>query len=151
MHPVSLALSALLLLVIVAGLALQGRHLARSRHRTNALRSLMEKADQLESDLLECRRRLQQAHAAMDLAHGLPAPAQGNARKAVDAGLRSLLEHRLWIRDHAASASLEELRQAIHALDEAGQRMQPELAALGAAQRDLDQAVRERQQRENNP
>lgn len=148
MNPSTLALGAILILVIVTGLALQGRRILRERRRTNALKALLEHADHLEDDLLECRQRLEKAHAVMQATAGVPAPAGQDARKAVDSGLRSLLQHRLWIRDHAETASQPQLDAAVQALRQARRQMQPQLAALDRVQRDLDQAVRERIERE---
>ncbi len=149
MNVSTLILGVILLLVILAGLFFQGRRILREHRRTHALRSLMEHADRLEKDLIECRTRLKQAHAVMSATSGAPGAAETEARQAVDSGLRSLLQHRLWIRDHAETASQQELDTAIEALHQARQRMEPQLAALGRAQRDLDQAVRDRIERDH--
>lgn len=144
----ALILGVILLLVIFAGLAFYGRQLLHERRRTNALRALLENADQLENDLKECRQRLNQAHAVMTATSGTPAHAETEARQAVDSGLKSLLQHRLWIRDHAESASQHELDEAVEALRQARRQMEPQLAALGRVQRDLDRAVRDRIERD---
>lgn len=123
----------------------------RLRRRTNALHCLLDDADHLESDLKECRRRLDRAHAVMAVAPGVPAAGESDARLAVDAGLRSLLEHRLWIRDRAPDASQQELDAAVSALALARARLEPQLLALDHAQRELDQAVREHIEREAGP
>lgn len=134
---------ALLLAAIAAVIVLFARA-SRMRQRARALRRLLDAADGLEHDLKECRQRLGRAHAVMAVAPGVPAAGETAARESVDAGLRSLLEHRLWIRDRAPDAEQRELDAAVAALDDARARLQPQLAALGHAQRDLDQAVRER-------
>lgn len=148
MNATTLILSVILLLVIFAGLVFYGRRALLDRRRTNALRALLENADQLEKDLMECRQRLNEAHAVMTATSGAPAHAETEAREAVDSGLRGLLQHRLWIRDHAETASQQQLDEAVEALRQARQQMEPQLAALGNAQRDLDQAVRDRIERE---
>lgn len=144
----SLILSVILVLVIVSGLAFYSRRLLHERRRTNSLRALLENADQLEKDLMECRKRLHKAHAVMTANSGTPAHAETEAREAVDSGLRSLLQHRLWIRDNAETASQGQLDAAVDALRQARRQMEPQLAALGRVQRDLDQAVRERIERD---
>jgi hypothetical protein len=144
----TLILGAILLLVIVAGLIHYGRQMLQDRRRTNALRALLENADQLETDLMECRKRLHEAHAVMTATSGTPAHAETEAREAVDSGLRALLQHRLWIRDNVETASQQQLDEAVEALRQARRQMEPQLTALGDVQRDLDQAVRDRIERE---
>lgn len=148
MNSFTLVLGVILVLVIAGGLVLQGRRILRERRRTNALQALLEHADRLEDDLMECRNRLDQAHAVMTAATGSPEQARTEARQAVDSGLRWLLQHRLWIRDHAETATQAQLESAVEALLQARRRMEPQLAALGRVQRDLDEAVRQRIERE---
>lgn len=104
---------------------------------------LLDKADRLEADLRDCRERLDRTHAMMEVKPGQPVDGETDARKAVDDGLRSVLEHRLWLRDHAASASQKELDSAVTALNDAHERLDPQLQALDQAQNDLEQAIRE--------
>ncbi|NKZ37692.1 MULTISPECIES: hypothetical protein [Oleiagrimonas] len=148
MNPTALSLSVLLLLIILIGLAYTGRQILRERRRTRTLEALLDNADRLESDLKECRQRLNQAHAVMSLSPTTPSANENEARQAVDSGLRSLLQHRLWIRDHAETATQKQLDEAVDALKQARRQMEPQLAALGRAQRDLDQAVRDRIERD---
>jgi hypothetical protein len=148
LNETTLILSVILVLVIVVGLLLQGRKIWHEHRRTNTLRALIDNADQLEKDLKECRQRLHQAHAVMTATSGTPAHAETEAREAVDSGLRSLLQHRLWIRDNAETASQQQLDAAVEALRQARQQMEPQLAALDRVQRDLDQAVRDRIERD---
>ncbi|HET7267005.1 MAG TPA: hypothetical protein VFJ15_02765 [Oleiagrimonas sp.] len=134
-------------IVIVVGISLL--RYRRIQRRNLALRRLLDDADRLESDLKECRQRLDRAHAVMAAAPGTPLAGETDARQAVDAGLRSLLEHRLWIRDQSARASLKELDNAVTALSRARASLEPQLRALDHAQRGLEQAVRERIGRES--
>jgi hypothetical protein len=130
--------------VILVTAALTGIILSRQLARRSAsLRRLMDVADQLEADLKSCRARLQQAHAVMSLNPDLPAASEQEAAHAVDAGLRALLQQRIWIRDHAAAASQHELDAAIQAMDHTREKLSPLLQALGQAQRELDSAMRE--------
>lgn len=134
------------IIVLVVGISLL--RYRRARRRNLALHQLLDDADRLESDLKECRQRLDRAHAVM-ASPGVPVAGEADARQAVDAGLRSLLEHRLWIRDHSPSASQKELDSAVTALARARARLEPQLRELDHAQRGLEQAVRERIERES--
>jgi hypothetical protein len=142
---------AVIILVVLGVAVVFGLNYRHLRRRTNALHRLLDDADHLESDLKECRQRLDRAHAVMAVAPGVPAAGESDARLAVDAGLRSLLEHRLWIRDRAPDASQRELDAAVSALAQARARLEPQLQALDHAQRELDQAVREHIEREAGP
>lgn len=133
---------AILFILLIA--ALVGAFvLRRLTQRAGSLRQLLELADRLEADLKSCRARLQQAHAVMSLNPDLPAASEQEASHAVDAGLRALLQQRIWIRDHAPSASQRELDAAIRSMDQTRERLQPLLQALGQAQSELDSAMRE--------
>ncbi len=116
----------------------------RQSRRRRALRALYRGADALEHDLKECRARLERAHASMNVAPGVPAAGEADARTAVDAALRELLEHRLWLRDQSDDANQHELDAAVAALDKARATLSEQLAALDSAQRALESAVRER-------
>lgn len=129
----------LLALATVAVLASQ----RRARRRQKALTSLLDHADQLESDLKECRERLQRAHAVMAETPDSPAAGEREARSALDSGLRAVLQQRLWIRDEAPSATQAELDDAVDALARARRQIEPGLRALDEAQHALDTAVRE--------
>jgi len=139
-----IVLLALLVAVVALALLLRGR-LSR---RNASTRRLLELADHLESDLKTCRAELRQAHAVMSLNPDLPAASEQEAAHAIDAGLRSLLQQRIWIRDRAPRASQAELDEAAHAMSEARGRLHPLLQALGQAQRELDSAMREHIRRE---
>ncbi len=133
---------AILFILLIA--ALVGAFvLRRLIQRAGSLRQLLELADRLEADLKSCRARLQQAHAVMSLNPDLPAASEQEASHAVDAGLRALLQQRIWIRDHAPTASQGELDAAIRSMDQTRERLQPLLQALGQAQSELDSAMRE--------
>lgn len=147
MNVLELAIAALIvIIVVVAGVSLW--RYQRMHRRNTALHQLLDNADRLESDLKECRLRLDRAHAVMSVAPGVPVAGEADARQAVDAGLHSLLEHRLWIRDRSPQATQKELDDAVAAMASARARLEPQLRALDQAQRDLEQAVRERIERE---
>lgn len=136
------------ILILLAGGALLLRR--RQNHRGSSIRNLLDLADRLEADLKTCRSGLQQAHAVMSLNPDLPAASEQDARHAVDAGLRALLQQRLWIRDRSAGASPHELDEAIASMRDARDRLQPLLQALNQAQTDLNSAMREQIRRESD-
>ncbi len=142
-----------LIALVVLAAVLVGATLAyrrRADRRARSLHQLLELADRLESDLKTCRAGLQQAHAVMSLNPDLPASSEQEARHAIDAGLRSLLQQRIWIRDKAPRASQEELDQTVSAMNDTRSRLRPLLAALDRAQHDLDSAMREHLRREHD-
>lgn len=118
--------------------------------RTIGLQHLLDLADRLEADLKTCRAGLKQAHAVMSLNPDMPAASEHDARTAIDAGLRALLQQRLWIRDRAPRASQAELNDAAVSMRNAQDRLQPLLQALTQAQRDLNSAMQEHLRRESD-
>lgn len=136
------------LAVIVAGVLLSLMLRRRLARRNESVRTLLQLADRLEDDLKTCRARLQQAHAVMSLNPDAPAASEQEARNAIDNGLRSLLQQRIWIRDQSPRANQHALDEAVAAMAANRDRLQPLLAALGQAQRDLDSAMREHIRRE---
>lgn len=132
------ALVAVLICVLVVVL------LARQMRHQRALRTLYLEADGLEHDLKECRTRLARAHASMSINPNQPAAGETDARHAIDAALRELLAHRLWLRDEAGNANQRELDAAVSAIGKARGALGKQLQELDSAQRALDTAVREK-------
>ena len=93
---------------------------------------------------------LQQAHAVMSLNPDLPQASEQDARHAIDAGLRALLQQRLWIRDRSPRASQHELDEAAASMRGTRDRLQPLLRALNQAQADLDSAMRDHIRRDSD-
>ncbi|KRB34064.1 hypothetical protein ASD82_16210 [Rhodanobacter sp. Root179] len=146
-----LTLGLVALLVLLVGLAASALLLRRRQNlRGSSLNNLLDLADRLEADLKTCRAGLQQAHAVMSLNPDLPAASEQEARHAVDAGLRALLQQRLWIRDRSPHASQQELDEAATSMRDTRSRLQPLLKALDQAQTDLDSAMREHIRRESD-
>jgi len=133
------------LIAIVAAYVVFRRRLVR---RSTSVHHLLELADRLEADLKSCRSGLRQAHAVMSLNPDQPATGEQEATQAIDAGLRSLLQQRIWIRDRASRASQAELDAAVRAMNDVRERLHPLLQALGQAQQELDSAMREHIRRE---
>jgi hypothetical protein len=140
------AAAVVVLAIAVAAWSVSSRR--RQAKRTASLQHLLDLADRLEVDLKTCRSGLQQAHAVMSLNPDLPAASEQDAQNAIDAGLRALLQQRLWIRDRSPRASQHELDEASLSMTAARNRLQPLLQALTQAQRDLNSAMREHLRRE---
>jgi hypothetical protein len=138
------ALVVLLIFVLVCWL----RQRRRQTQRNASLQNLLDLADRLEADLKTCRAGLQQAHAVMSLNPDLPAASEQEAQHAIDAGLRALLQQRLWIRDRSPRASQHELDDAASSMQATRDRLQPLLQALIQAQIDLNSAMREHLRRD---
>ena len=138
----------LVLFIGLAGATLRLRR--RQRQRSISLNTLLDLADRLEADLKTCRAGLQQAHAVMSLNPDLPAASEQDAQHAIDAGLRALLQQRLWIRDRSPQASQHELDAAATSMHDTRDRLQPLLKALEQAQTDLNSAMREHLRRESD-
>lgn len=135
--------SVALFLALVAAVAVALWYRRRNDRRSHSLHQLLELADRLEGDLKTCRAGLQQAHAVMSLNPDLPAASEQEARHAIEAGLRSLLQQRIWIRDQAPRASQDQLDRAVSNMIETRGRLGPLLKALDQAQHALDDAMRE--------
>ncbi|HEX5488900.1 MAG TPA: hypothetical protein VFX04_07125 [Rhodanobacteraceae bacterium] len=118
--------------------------LVRQVRHQRALRTLYIEADGLERDLKACRNQLARAHASMSMGPNQPAAGEAEARQAVDAALRELLAHRLWLRDEADSANQRELDAAVSAIGRARGALGKQLEELDSAQRALETAVREK-------
>lgn len=138
----------LAILILLAGTAMLLRK--HQNRRAGSIRDLLDLADRLEIDLKTCRSGLQQAHAVMSLNPDLPAASEKDARHAVDAGLRALLQQRLWIRDRSPAASQHELDETASSMREARDRLQPLLKALAQAQTELNSAMREQIRRDSD-
>lgn len=142
----TLGIAVLVLLVVVTTWLILLRR--RQAKRASSLQHLLDLADRLEWDIKTCRVGLQQAHAVMSLNPDLPAASEQDAQNAIDAGLRALLQQRLWIRDRSPRARQRELDDAAMSMRGARDRLQPLLQALSQAQRDLDSAMQEHIRRE---
>ncbi|MEI7036970.1 hypothetical protein [Fulvimonas yonginensis] len=146
----ALGLAATLLLLVGATWLVLLRRRRRLDRRTDSMRRLLDLADQLEADLKTCRSSLKQAHAVMSLNPDQPAAGEKEAKQAIDAGLRSLLQQRLWIRDCAPEASQEGLDEAAADMSQTRARLRPLVRALERAHHELDDAMREHIRREHD-
>lgn len=120
---------ALALAVTVVLLAMRERRL---RARRDLLRQVLDLADSFENQLMQCRAQLR----AMPTA-GTPASTEA----VLDAGLRDLLAHRLWLREQAARATIGELEAADAALARSLADLQRRIDQLDDASADLRDAL----------
>ena len=135
----------LLIVVFAAALLLLPPWLRtrRLRQRENMIRALLDGADALEARLQECRSRMQ---SLKEMLVALPEEMSERANTAlsaddkVDAALKDLLAHRLWIQQNAATATLQELEAARVALAQSGATLQAQLDRLAAISDDLQRA-----------
>ena len=110
------------------------------RARELAMRRLLDGADALEAQLLACRSRMQQLKSMLAV---LPEEMSADANVAltaddkVQAALRDLLAHRLWIKQHAAEATPAELDAACAAIEQSHRLMQAQLTRLDAIAAEL--------------
>jgi hypothetical protein len=115
----------------------------RQRQRENLIRALLDGADALEAQLQECRSRMQ---SLKEMLIALPEEMSERANTAlsaddkVDAALKDLLAHRLWIQQNAGTATSQQLEAARAALTQSGATLQAQLDRLAAISDDLQQA-----------
>ncbi|MGB0135182.1 hypothetical protein [Dokdonella sp.] len=132
-----LLIAALLLAPIAIVVWLRERHLGA---RTRTLRSVLDHADALEQGLQECRARLREIPALVSHlppSISLSAHATLTAEPEVQAALHDLLQHRLWLRQFGAEASLGELRSAEAALVHSREKLATQLERLGEVREEL--------------
>lgn len=109
--------------------------------RARVLRGILDDADALELELQRCRTHLRELPALVsNLPVDLSARATLTAEPQVQAALHDLLQHRLWLRQHGADASLQELRGAATALSQSRGRLAAQMQRLAQVRSELDQA-----------
>lgn len=131
----------LMIVACVAGASLMaaiwiGRRQAR---RARVLRSILDRADAFEEGLQTCRRRLA-AVPGLVAAAGEDSPSTLPGAP-IDAALRDLLAHRLWLREQAARATIDELEAADAALARSLADLQHRIDQLDDASADLRDAL----------
>lgn len=92
----------------------------RGRRRQHAMRQLLDAADALESRLRAAREEIE-------------AIAGGQASDPVRDAMREMLRQRLWLREHGAGASLDELRTVRRSIDDARVRIDQQLQQIERA------------------
>ncbi len=133
-----------LVTVVFAAIAAGFLAVGWRKHSHRSLqRALVDGADGLETSLHRCRERmgeLQQMLGRLPSEMAANAKASLDARDAFQVALREVLAHRLWIRDHAALASLGELRSAQEALASSKRSIDVQLARLDLVHGELTDA-----------
>jgi len=113
------------------------------RQREASIRALLDGADALEAQLQECRQRMQRLREMLSV---LPEEMSADATSAlsadakVQAALKDLLAHRLWIQQNAAGASAQQLGAARAALAQSSTTLSAQIDRLGSATADLERA-----------
>ena len=133
-----IALLAAIVLLVFA--SMRGR---RRRMRENAIRRLLDGADALEAQLHECKQRMQRLRGMLSV---LPEEMSAQADSAlqsdakVRAALKDLLAHRLWIQQHAATATLQQFGVAGAALNQSSSTLAAQIERLTVITNDLGKA-----------
>jgi len=111
--------------------------------RQQAIRALLDSADAVEAQLQSCRERMQRLREMLSI---LPEEMSARAHQALDAdtkvqaALKDLLAHRLWIQQHVETASIEQFSVARDALTQSGLTLSALLRRLDDASADLERA-----------
>jgi hypothetical protein len=130
-------------LLATLGLLLAWRRERRLLRQRHLLVEILDLADALERELLECRARLREvpalAAATLQTSDQLSARATIAAEPLVQDALRDLLAHRLWLKQHAATASEAELASARDALATTRVALAKQLERLADVRADFEQ------------
>ena len=124
-------------------LAFVGLRELRWHRRERTLRALLDGADALEVQLQECRVRMQRLRGMLAI---LPEEMSAEANSAlsadtkVQAALKDLLAHRLWIQQHAADATQQQLDAARGAMAQSSATLSAQLDRLAAIAAELERA-----------
>jgi hypothetical protein len=117
----------------------------RLRRRPQILAEILDLADALERELLECRARLRELPAlaaSLSPSEQLSARATLAAEPQVQDALRDLLAHRLWLKENADQASIGDLVSARDALVATRASLAAQLARLADVRADFEQTVK---------
>jgi hypothetical protein len=113
------------------------------RRRQQAIRALLDGADAVESQLQACRERMQRLRSQLSI---LPEEMSARADSAlsadfkVQAALKDLLAHRLWIQQHAETATIAQFDVARSALEQSAKTLAALLQRLDDAASALERA-----------
>lgn len=119
--------------LLLAGLVFLLTRERRWHRREQALRVLLDEADALEAGLLICRERMQTLRSMLvDFPEEMTVDADEAlaADDKVQAALRDLLQHRLWIRQQAEAADQTALDTAVSALRQSRRSVDGQLQRL---------------------
>jgi hypothetical protein len=139
-HVDYLLIAAVTAAILLAALWIQERNL---RRRQQAITALLDGADAVEALLQACRDRMQRLREMLSI---LPEEMSARADSAlaadekVQAALKDLLAHRLWIQQHAQTAPIDQFDAARGALNQSRATLTALLERLDAAAGDLERA-----------
>ncbi|MGD9583111.1 MAG: hypothetical protein AB7V26_05485 [Lysobacterales bacterium] len=126
--------------LLVAFLCWSGLRFWRQHRRIALLRQVLDDVDQIEVRLNECRERM---HGLDGMLERLPADITTRARSSLDSeadfqtARRLVLQHRLWLRDHSASASLATLDEVAASVRKSLLQLDQQLQRLDGVGKDL--------------
>lgn len=129
--------------VIVAAVLLFWLNSRHRRRRESSIRALLDGADALEAQLHQCKQRMQRLRSMLTVLPEEMSASADNALSAdtkVQAALKDLLAHRLWIQQHATTASQAELDNAHAAMSQSSATLGAQIDRLGAITADLERA-----------
>jgi hypothetical protein len=135
-----LLIAAMTAVLVGTGFWLRERHI---RRRQQSIRALLDGADAVETQLQACRERMQRLRSQLSI---LPEEMSARADSAlsadanVQAALKDLLAHRLWIQQHAETASIAQFDAARAALDQSAKTLAALLQRLDEAAAQLERA-----------
>lgn len=134
--------TAVLLLASAAVLFMVWRE-RQSGRRGRAIHQFLDMADALEAELQRCRQRMQELQAWVA---GLPGDGSREASDRLAAGesvqvaLKQLLGHRLWLKDHAGTAPVQEIVEANQRLERSRDLLAQQMARLEQMREELERA-----------
>ena len=137
---VYLLVVALVAAIVGTTMWMRERHV---RRRQQAIRSLLDGADAVEVQLQACRERMQRLRGQLSILPEEMSARADNALSAdanVQAALKDLLAHRLWIQQHAETATIAQFDAARTALDQSATTLAALLERLDDAATQLERA-----------
>jgi len=137
---VYLLIVALMAALIGTAAWMRDRHLQR---RQQAIGALLDGADAVESQLQACRDRMQRLRSQLSILPEEMSARADNALSAdfkVQAALKDLLAHRLWIQQHAETATIAQFDAARNALEQSAKTLAALLQRLDDAATELERA-----------
>jgi len=126
--------------LVVAFLCWSGLRFWRTHRRIALIRQVLDDVDQIENRLNECRLRMQGLKPMLER---LPADITTQARSSLDSeadfqtARRRVLQHRLWLRDHSASAHLATLNEVAASVRKSLVQLDQQLLRLDGVSKDL--------------
>lgn len=115
----------------------------QSGRRDRAIRQFLDSADALEQELHQCRLRMQEMQnwvASLPNSGSREASDRLAAGDSVQTALKQLLGQRLWLKDSATTATLDELTAANERLERSRQNLANQMAKLELMREELERA-----------